>query len=250
MTVIGKLMAFALFVVGMGLLVWAVGVYVQRPPYHDPLPEGGGPPVVNPTTFAEFKAETEVLGRAAAVATDTWGANLKDLETREAFRRSRLKAYAQRREWAKNGNPKDLAEPGNPDSGKAFYGPVVDPALKLYDLTVDATGKPKGEAVLGGDNLPLRGTQKLSSNIETDIKRMDEIAKEVHQQRGLFDEKSKTVIDTEKKLLATNVIRDSIQAEWFFLSSFEVNVYETRETVLRRERQLRNRLKTLGVYDP
>ena len=79
---------------------------------------------------------------------------------------------------------------------------------------------------------------------------MDEIGKEVHQQRGLFDEKSKTVSDTEKKLLATTVIRDSIQSEWFFLSSFEVNVYETRETVLRRERQLRNRLKALGVVDP
>ena len=46
------------------------------------------------------------------------------------------------------------------------------------------------------------------------------------------------------------MIRDSIQSEWFFLSSFEVNVYETRETVLRRERQLRNRLKALGVVDP
>jgi hypothetical protein len=46
------------------------------------------------------------------------------------------------------------------------------------------------------------------------------------------------------------VIRDSAQAEVFFLSTFEVNVFETRETVFRRERQLRARLKGLGILDP
>jgi len=41
-----------------------------------------------------------------------------------------------------------------------------------------------------------------------------------------------------------------VQAELFFLSTFEVNVFETRETVFRRERQLRDRLRTLGINDP
>ena len=46
------------------------------------------------------------------------------------------------------------------------------------------------------------------------------------------------------------IIRDNTQAELFFLSTFEVNVFETRETVFRRERQLRDRLKILGIVNP
>ena len=55
---------------------------------------------------------------------------------------------------------------------------------------------------------------------------------------------------TQARVIAMGVIRDSVQAELFFLSTYEVNVFETRETVLRRERQLRGRLKVLGYNDP
>jgi hypothetical protein len=40
-------------------------------------------------------------------------------------------------------------------------------------------------------------------------------------------------------------IRDEVQSERYFLETFEVNVYETRETVLRRKKQLLQRLAEL-----
>src|SRR5436305_2045118 len=57
-------------------------------------------------------------------------------------------------------------------------------------------------------------------------------------------------VETEARAIKRAEIRDSVQSELFFLSTFEVNVFETRETVFRRERQLRNRLKGLGLVDP
>ena len=41
--------------------------------------------------------------------------------------------------------------------------------------------------------------------------------------------------------------REVVQSEMFYLSTFEVNVYETRETVFRRKKQLDNRLAELNT---
>lgn len=256
MTAIGKLLAFLILVVGLTMMTWAVGVYVQRPGWFDAAPEGGTDKGASPATFAELKVEIEALSRSAQLASGTWGENLKALEEREQFRADRRKGYAQRVQWAHTGNPKDLIDPANPKSGKGFYAPVVDPALKLYDLSLDASGKPKGEAVLGsnvgpdGKALPLPGLDGLAASVASDVKGIESLTQEILEQQKVYDALSAEVTGTEKRLLAMNVIRDSVSAELFFLSTFEVNVYETRETVARRERQLRNRLKLLGVSDP
>ncbi|HEY1192044.1 MAG TPA: hypothetical protein VGE74_30725 [Gemmata sp.] len=260
MTAIGKLLAFLILVVGLTMMTWAVGVYVQRPGWFNPIPEGGTDKGSNPATFAELKAEIEVLNRSAQVASGTWGDNLKALEEREQFRAERRKGYAERVKWMHTGNPKDLINPANPKSGVAFYGHVVDPTLRLDDLTVDATGKPKGEPILGDvapgvmgmapKALPLPGLDGLATSVAGDVKGIEALAQEILDQRKKYDALSAEVIGTEQRLLAMNTIRDSVQAELFFLSTFEVNVYETRETVVRRERQLRNRLRSLGVSEP
>ncbi len=250
MTAIGKLLALLLFVVGLSLMTWAVGLYVQRPGWFAEPPEGGVDKGNNPVTFKGLKTEIDSLNRGAAVASDLWGVNLKALEDSERFRADRRKAYAERIQWAKTGNPKDLTDPANPKSGKGFYAPVVDPKTNLYDLSLDATGKPKGEAIKGSDDKPLPGVSGLLGSVAGDVKEIEELVKQTAEQRLLADELSKEVVATEKRVIAMNTIRDSIRGELFFLSTFEVNVYETRATVLRREDQLRRRLKAFGVTDP
>lgn len=255
MTAIGKLMSFLLFAAGIAMMTWSVSTYVQRPGWFEPIPEGvdkGN----NPVTFKQLQAENEALNRAAAVASDTWGANLKELEEREAFRYSRLKAYAERNRWARKGNPKDLIDAANPKSGKGFYAPVVDPNIKLYDLTLDAAGKPTGAAIKGSDDQPLPGIDGLAGSTADDVKGIVELTDDIIKLRRAYDKLSIDISGADGKggvdgaLGRMNVIRASVQSELFYLSTFEVNVYETRETVLRREKQLRGRLKTLGVIDP
>ncbi|MBY0460995.1 MAG: hypothetical protein K2V38_27050, partial [Gemmataceae bacterium] len=116
MTAIGKLLAALVLLAGLVMMTWAVGVYLQRPVWTAKTAEGGEKPA-EPVTFEQYKAEAEALNRAAAVASDLWGTNLKALEDREAFRADRLKAYAEREQWARTGNPKDLIEPLKKDSG-------------------------------------------------------------------------------------------------------------------------------------
>ena len=101
-----------------------------------------------------------------------------------------------------------------------------------------------------GKPLPLPGLDALVSSVSADVKGIESLTQEIIEQRKQFDTLSTEVVATEKRLLAMNAIRDSVQAELFFLSTFEVNAFETRETVLRRDRQLRNRLKALGASNP
>ncbi|AWM41429.1 hypothetical protein GobsT_75230 [Gemmata obscuriglobus] len=256
MTAIGKLLAFLLLVVGLTMMTWAVGVYAQRPTWFNPVPEGGAEKGEGAAGYAELKAEIDSLGEAAKAASGLWGETLKSLEAHERFRANRRNGYAQLIEYAHKGNPKDLIDPANPKSGKGFYLPVVDPKTRLYDLSFDAAGRPKGEAVLGsevgadGKALPLPGLDALTNSVSADTQRIELLTKEITDQRRLYDTLSAEVLATEKRLVAMNTIRDSVQAELFFLDTFEVDVFETRETVQRRASQLRGRLKLLGVSNP
>ncbi|MBP3958476.1 hypothetical protein J8F10_24780 [Gemmata sp. G18] len=250
MTAIGKLMAFLLLAVGLAMMTWAVSAYAQRPGWFDPIPEGGVDKNAQTATFAQLKVEIDALNRSAGVASDVWGTSLKELEAREALRANRLKGFADRNRWARKGNPKDLIDPANPRSGKGFYAPTIDPILKLHDLSADATGKPKGAAILGSDEQPLPGIDTLTDSVSSDLKEMLELAAQISEQRRKFDELSADVVATQKSAGKMNTIRDSVQAELFFLFTFEVNVYETRETVARRQQQLLKRLKALGVANP
>jgi hypothetical protein len=250
MTAIGKLLAVLTLVVGLGILTWSVGVYVSRPGWFNPPPEGGIDKGNNPVGFAQVKAEAEALTRSAGVASAAWGTHLKLLEEREKYRAERKAAYAQRLSWALKGNPKDLIDKDNPKSpGKGFYEPVIDPVSKLHDLTTVA-GVPRGKAVLGTDGNPLPGLEGLLDSLAGDVTAMQEANKQILDGRKEYDKLGVQVAATEARAVKMGIIRDSIQAELFFLSTFEVNVFETRETVLRREKQLRASLKVLGINDP
>jgi hypothetical protein len=213
------------------------------------VPDGGVDKGNNPVGFAQLKVETEALTRAAGIASETWGAHLKTLEEREKLRAERRAGFAERRRWAYKGNPKDLADKDNPKSAKGFYEPVIDPVTKLYDLTVVA-GIPKGKAVLGTDGVPLPGLEGLGTSITGDTAEIVELDKQIAAQRKEFLKVTADVAVMEIRAIKMGEIRDNVQAELFFLATFEVNVFETRETVFRRERQLRSSLKVLGITDP
>jgi hypothetical protein len=250
MTAIGKLLAVLTLVVGLGILTWSVGVYVQRPAWFDPPSESGVDRGNNPVTFAQMKAETESLTRAAGVASAAWGAHVKLLNERERYRAERKAGYAERLRWAQKGNPKDPVEPGNPKSpGKGFYEPFIDPSTKLHDLTLVA-GIPKGKAVVGTDGNPLPGLDGLLDSLVGDVTAIQDLNAQILAGRKEYDKLSEQVASTEVRVIKMGVIRDSVTAELFFLSTFEVNVFETRATVFRREKQLRNSLKVLGINDP
>jgi hypothetical protein len=250
MTAIGKLLVLSTLVLALGVLTWSTNIYVHRPGWFGPAVETSDRANA-PVNFAQMKGEMDVLTRSAAVASEAWGTNLKTLEEREQLRADRKAAYAERIRWARKGNPKDLIDPDNPKSaGKGFYEPVVDRSTRLYDMSKDANGIPKGAAVLGTNGRPLPGLDGLQDSIAGDAAASVELNKEILKQEEEFDRLSKLVVETEIRAIKMGIIRDSVQSELFFLSTFEVNVFETRETVFRRERQLRDRLKILGVNDP
>jgi hypothetical protein len=232
MTTLGKILAFVNLVIAIAMLSWSVSTYSLRPGWFDAKPEGGYPTDREAENFALLKDEIDNLGRAAVAASTEWGAQRSRLEGLEKLRATRQKGYAERLEWARNGNPaKD---------GAAFFEPVYD-SRGFLDLTV------VGDPILGDDNQPLRGVNKLGTGVDADVREVDRLAKEVNKRRDEFKQIGTVILDTESRLLKMGVIRDSVQAELFHLASFEVNVYETRETVVRRKRQLAGRLTELGV---
>jgi hypothetical protein len=250
MAAIGKLLAVLTLVVSLGLLTWSVGLYVSRPGWFDPPPDSGIDKGNKPVGFAQLKAETESLNRAAAVASEAGGVHAKLLDEREKYRAARKAAFAQRLVWAHKGHPTDKVDKDNPKSpGKGFYEAVVDPTTKLYDMSTKA-GIPQGRAVLGTDGNPLPGLDGLLDTLVGDVTAMQELNKQIAEGRKEYDKLSGQVGAMELRVVKMGVIRDNVQAELFFLSTFEVNVFETRETVFRRERQLRDRLRILGIGNP
>jgi cell division protein FtsB len=104
-----------------------------------------------------------------------------------------------------------------------------------------------GAPIKGSDNLPLKGSEKLLVNFQNDVNDVVKFEQQIVTRRKDFEKISKEVTRTEERLRSMTDIRDSVQAEKFFLETFEVNVYETRETVFRRKRQLVGRLGELGM---
>ena len=232
MTSLGKILAFVNLVIAMAMLSWSVSTYSLRPGWFDAKPEGGYPTGREAENFALLKDEIDNLGRAAVAASTEWGVQRTRLEGLEKLRATRQKGYAERLEWARNGNPgKD---------GAAFFEPVYD-SRGLLDLNV------VGEPILGDDNQPLRGVSKLGTGVAADVREVERLSKENTKLRDQFKTIGTQILDTESRLLKMGVIRESVQAELFHLASFEVNVYETRETVVRRKRQLTGRLTELGA---
>ncbi|MCI0705539.1 MAG: hypothetical protein L0241_31145 [Planctomycetia bacterium] len=289
MTAIGKILALLNLVVGLGLLTWATSVYVQRPAWYQQIPEGEEKG--NAVTFAQLKLEIETLTRAANNANEAWGLHLELLKDREASRDQRRKAYAQRLQWARTGNPNDLIDEADPKSGQGFYEPVLiddelvrlreeekkaiddgdtakatefrkeitklEPFAGLHDLRLESKDVkgvtrivPKGRPVLAIDGKPLRGADNLLATLDKDVEEINKLNAEILKQRKRYEELSGQLALLEDQLIKMGVIRESVQSELFFLDSFEVNVLETRDTVARREKQLRARLKELGVVDP
>ena len=221
MTAIGKVLALLNLIVGLGIMAWSTTVYVHRPAWF--LKPAAGERNDRAFMFEQLKADALALTRTAA--------------------------YAERLRWAHKGNPKDLVEPGNPKSaGKGFYEPVIDPLTNLHDLAPGVA--PKGKAVVGVDGKALPGLDGLLGTLTGDSNRIVELTEQIGEQQKAFDKLSAEVLATESRAIRMGTIRDSVQAELFYLSTFEVDVYETRETVLRRVRQLRSRLKELGVENP
>lgn len=233
MTSLGKFLALVNLAVGIAILSWSVSIYVQRPAWFDTAPPAEGiDKGNNPLTFAQLKADIDALTRAASAASADWGTNLRVLEKLEATRAKRLKGYEERVKWARDGNPKD--------GGNAFYEPVYqeDGLLDLVTLGPPIKGSP-------GD-LPLKGADTLLKTVSADVAKTVEMSQAIEKRRKEFAALGVQILQAEGRLLKMNEIRDAVQNEAFYLATFEVNVYETRETVLRRKRQLATRLTELG----
>lgn len=237
MTFIGKVLAILNLLAGLAIVTWSASVYYQRPGWFDPIPEGGVDKGHEPRNFAMLKKEAESLARVANRASGEWGANLKILEDLELRRDSRRKVYAERLAWAHKGNAKD--------NGNAFYAPVWEKDANGKDTSFLDTTK-LGVAIKGPDDVPLKGVDTLLTNFSDDVKQVVTLSEKIDKHRLDYAEKSKQILIEEARLVKMIEIRDAVQSELFYLASFELNVYETRETVLRRQKQLVWRLRELG----
>ena len=133
MTTIGKILAFVNLLIGVAMASWSVSLYTTRPGWFDPKAEGGVSFGHNPQSFDQLKDDIAGLGRMATAASNEWGSQRKRLETVEKVRVDRLKGYAERLEWAREGKPKL-------DDQAGFFEPVYDSATGLLDL--NAVGPP------------------------------------------------------------------------------------------------------------
>jgi hypothetical protein len=234
MTFIGKLLAFLNLIVGLGFVSFAATLYFQRPSWFEPIPE-----VVDkgnaPVTFAQLKQDTDNLGRSATAASAEWGQQLKKLEAVETRRADRLKEFEKRTGWMRKGNPAD--------KGAAFYEHVNETGATEKSL-IDHTKL--GPAIAAIDGKPLQGVDNLGKAFSDDVDAVIALEKDVEKQTKRYDELGTEILLEEGRKLKMGDIRASVQSELFYLSTFEVNVYETRETVFRRKKQLAQRLDELS----
>ena len=234
MTVIGKLLAFLNLAVGLGLAMWSVNLYTNRPSWFDK----DIPDVVdkgnNPITFAQLKGETDALGKAAASLSGRWGGELTQLEQREATRKDRQGKQSARLKVARFGDPAGKVAP--------FTELLEDAATKLTDLekpgAVVIGPPPPGEAT----GQPLRGSETLLATVNRDVAESIRVAYESQKLRLQERALAVDILATEVRYLKQTDIRENLTNEFFFLSAFEVNVYEDRETVIKRKAQLQRRL--------
>ena len=240
MTAFGKILAFLNLVVGLGFVTYGVTVYSQRPGWFDPVPD-----VVDkgqsPRNFAQLKQEHDNLGRAASVASGIWGKEHKRLLAVEKRRADRLAAWKTRAQWIRSGNP---APPDAKDGEPGFFERVYEKDASGKDTAyLDHTKL--GPAVKQG-GVALRGADKLKDQYENDVLAVVELEKDIEKRLKEYDALGVAIKGEEERLLKMMEIRAAVTAELSYLSSFEVNVYETRETVFRRKAQLARRLTELG----
>jgi hypothetical protein len=237
MTFIGKLLAIVNALLGIGLATWAVSIFANRLPWYDPAP----PPETihpghKPANFAFLREELERHTRAAQTASLLWTQQRLRFEQLEQLRYTRLLGYEQWVGFAKKGNPRD--------GGTGFYEPVYDTATGLLDLT-PPTPTRRRQPILGPDNLPLRGVDLLGEQFSRDVAELARLAQQIDERRKRLQELSVEILQTEDRLRRMTEIRDSVQAELFYLTDAQWDVYELLETVLRRQRQLSQRLAEL-----
>jgi hypothetical protein len=236
MTFIGKLLAFLNLIIGLGFLSFAASLYFQRPSWFEPVPDivdRGNSPV----TFAQLKQDTENAGRSAAGASVAWGEQLRKLEQTEARRIDRQKEFDKRLLWARTGNPADK------DTGFYEHVYIMDASGTKPTTVIDISQRGPAVTLAG---TPLLGVDKLGKQLLDDSDAVITHEKDVEAKIKQYDDVSTDILREEGRKLKMSEIRTSVQSELFYLSTFEVNVYETRETVFRRKKQLTQRLMELG----
>lgn len=237
MTFFGKLLAIVNVVLGIGLAIWSVSVYANRLPWYDPAP----PPEMihpghKPANFAFLREELERHTRAVQAASQAWTQQRLRFEQLEQLRNNRLRSYDEWIGFAKNGNPRD--------GGTGFYEPVYDPVTGLLDL-IPPDPTRRRTPIIGPDNRPLRGLDTLGEQFTRDIAELARLAQQIDERRKRFQELSVEILQTEDRLRRMTEIRDAVQAELFYLSDAQWEVFELRESVLRRQHQLSQRLAEL-----
>ncbi|MCS7020607.1 MAG: hypothetical protein NZU63_02115 [Gemmataceae bacterium] len=237
MTYLGKILAVINVVLGVGLAIWSVSVYANRLPWYDPAP---APETIHPghkpANFAFLRDELDRHGRAALTASQLWTQQRTRFEQLEQLRNARLRGYDEWIGFAKNGNPRD--------GGTGFYEPVYDPVTGLLDLTPPDPTR-RRTPIVGIDNQPLRGVDTLGEQFVRDVAELTKLARQIDELRNRFRELGVELLQTEDRLRRMVIIRDNVLAELFYLTDAQWEVYEFRETVLRRQRQLSQRLAEL-----
>ena len=240
MTTFGKILAFLNLIAGLGFVSYGATIYFQRPGWFNPAPQ-----LVDkgqsPQTFAQLKQEIDDYGRSATVASVAWGKGLNRLKALEQRRADRVAEWKKRSAWIRTGNPNP---PDAKDQAPGFFKPVYE---------MDAGGKATalldhtklGESIkLGG--VALRGADTLKADYDRDVAAVDELEKLIEADLKEYERLGVDIRTEDLRKLKMGDIRAAVQSELFYLSTFEVNVYETRETVMRRKKQLTQSLMELG----
>jgi hypothetical protein len=241
MTLLGKILVFLNLILGIGAAVYATSVYTQRPTWYLETIEGGIDKGNAPLTFKQMAADIDAKSKQAALASATWGANLKALTQAEALRTKRYQQmFGTDPDGTRTGGGKgliDLAHEGGGPGGTGFYNLAEDSTTKLLDLTPD----PKN-LVKGPDNQPLKGTDTLLNQFTEDGKEAETqafLSLKLRQEQKTLGAQ---IVVVQSQVLKQREIRDNLVSEAAHLASFEINATLNRETYRARQRQLLGRL--------
>ena len=164
MTTTAKYLVFVNLALSVVFVAWAVGLYTNEVPWHNP-PPGDGPKVDG--LIAQLQAQIKTLTDARNSADQAWGNSYVELVAAEKQRSEAIKYFADLLRSARDG---DVAGIKPPVQQLAFRGPDVDITKLSGRSPVQMNGE--DSLSIAGYNAKIQKTMADIQNAQNEISRL------------------------------------------------------------------------------